>query len=126
LGRVGAWAGAEDRSVITLACWPGTDGELSWYEDDEATEAYQQGAFLKRTIRSARRRSRFQIHFSPVTGTFASRVLSWHLRVHGCGAGARVRCRGVEGTSAFDPDSSIFEIDILNSPGEMSVELTGI
>jgi alpha-glucosidase len=126
LGSVGAWSGSEDRSVVTLACWPGTDGELAWYEDDESTEAYQQGVFLRRTIRSARRRSRFRIDFAPVEGTFASRVLSWHLRVHGCGFRARARFSGVTGTASVDSESGIFEIDMPNSSGEMSVELIGI
>lgn len=125
-GSVGPWAGAEDRSTVTLACWPGRVGQLIWYEDDEATEAYQQGACIRRTIRLARHRRRLTLEFSGATGTFVSRVKRWKLVLNGGRRPKRVRINDQESEGVVDTDASVFEIDIPNQPGPMTVELTGL
>lgn len=125
-GSVGPWTGAEDRSVVTLACWPGRVGQLDWYEDDESTEAYQQGDFVRRTVRLAHQRRRLTLEFSATTGTFVSRVKRWKLVINGGRTPKRVQINGRECNGKENAEESAFEIDIPNQPGPMTVELTGL
>ena len=126
LGSVGPWSGAEDRSTVTLACWPGRTGRLDWYEDDESSEAYRQGDVVRRTIRLARQRRRLTVEFSPTSGSFTSRVKRWKLVIHGGRIPKRVRINGRESAGTEDAEAAVFAIDIPNQPGQITIELTGL
>ncbi len=126
LGSVGPWAGAEDRSTVTLACWPGRAGQLDWYEDDESSEAYQQGSFNRRNIRLGYQRRQLTVEFSPTTGSFTSRVKRWKLVVNGGRHPKRVRINGQESSGSEDAEAAAFEIDIPNQSGQITIELTGL
>lgn len=120
------WSGVEDRSLVTLRCWRGTNGGLDWYEDDEETEAYVQGAFLRRQVRLFGRGRSLKLEFSQATGSFQSRVQHWRILVSPARNAARVRFQGKSVTPLIELDEGLFGVDIPNHAGEMSVEWTGL
>lgn len=120
------YVGEASMDIINLHFWPGGTGELNWYEDDGATQAYESGACLRRRISSATRGKTLRVTFGAEEGTFTSRVAVWRIVVWGARKPARLTVNGRKAEGSFNADSGVFLADIGNFGGEFSLELIGV
>jgi alpha-glucosidase len=120
------FVGETPMEVINLHVWPHGRGQLDWYEDDGATQAYEQGAWSRRTITSFTRGKTLTVTFGAVSGTFESRIAVWRLVVWSAKKPARLKVNGRPAEGSFNADTGVFIADLGNFDGEFSLELVGV
>lgn len=120
------FVGETPQEVVYLNVWPGTEGELRWYEDDGNTRACETGAILRRTITSRTRGRSLSLNFSSSEGAFASPTTTWRIIVWNASAKARVRIGGKPLKLPETDAENILVFDVENRPDAFTVELAGI
>lgn len=125
-GPVQQFVGEVADGVVLLHCWPGADGTLEWYEDDGATQAYEAGQFLRRTLSSRTHGRRWKLEFSPGTGPFTSTVKMWRVVLWGVRRVVRFRVNGQKSAGSFQPESGMFLADVANEDGPLTVEFSEV
>ncbi len=79
LGPVQQYVGQRPVDVINLHIWPGTRGELGWYEDDGLSLDYKAAAFSDRRIYHSIRNGTTRLQFDAPVGAFPSTVKTWRV-----------------------------------------------
>ncbi len=126
LGPVQQFVGEVSDGVVLLHCWPGAEGTLEWYEDDGATQAYEAGQILRRTVSSRTRGRRWRLDFSPSTGSFTSTVKTWRVVLWGVRRVRRFTINGRKSPGSFQAESEMFLADVANDDGPLTVEFSEV
>lgn len=119
------FVGQKPMDTISLNLWPHGRGELAWYEDDGATQAYETGVWSRRTIRSSTKGRTLKLEFGAAAGEFASRIENWRLTIWGAKKPARLKVNGRPAEGSFNADGEVFLADVRNFSGEFVVEFAG-
>ncbi len=114
--------GGADESTVLLHCWPGAPGRMHWYEDDGATQAYEHGQFLRRTLTSSTRRPRWSLEFSPATGPLPSRVKTWRLALWGVRPRGRLTVNGQRVEGQYLEETPVLISEFPNQDGVLRVD----
>ncbi|HRI13918.1 MAG TPA: glycoside hydrolase family 31 protein [Verrucomicrobiota bacterium] len=125
-GPGGQYVGAIPGNPIALHCWPGADGCLNWYEDDGTTQAYETGAWSRRSIASQTRGRTLRLSFAPVEGPFPSAVKTWRLIVWGARRQGRFTVNGQRCDGHWVADQCLFTADVVNDSAAIAVEYAGV
>jgi alpha-glucosidase len=120
------FVGQKPMDTISLNLWPHGRGELAWYEDDGATQAYETGAWSRRAIRSSTKGRTLKLEFGAAAGEFASRIENWRLTVWGAKKPSRLKVNGRPAEGSFNADGEVFLADVRNVSGEFNVEFIGV
>jgi alpha-glucosidase len=112
--------------VITLHVWPGPKGELTWYEDDGRTPAYERGESLTRTITQSTRGRTVRLEFSAEVGDFPGTVRTWQVVVWGVRRAGVARVNGQPIPGKLAEDAGMLVTEVPNSPAAFCFEYTGV
>jgi alpha-glucosidase len=83
LGPIRQFVDESADSEIELHVWAGGSGMTLWYEDDGATNGYESGELLERTLTVAGDESRLKVVLGEVSGGFRSTIKRWRIVPHG-------------------------------------------
>jgi alpha-glucosidase len=101
---------------VHLHVWSGTDGQLSWYEDDGVSLAYLQGVFHERqiTLSAVRRTRTHHLSFSAPAGSYRSAVKRWRVILRSAARPVRVKADGKRVPAGFVEELGICVFELPN------------
>lgn len=118
------YIGESKDSVVNLHVWPGTNGELHWYEDDGLSLAYEHGLFHERHITIGQKRGVSVLRFSAAQGSSSSEVKKWRILLRCVERPARVKMRDRRVPAGFDHSFAICAFEIENREEAFEVAWT--
>jgi len=123
MGPVQQYVGETEPRIIELHIWPGSRGELDWYEDDGLTMTYESGNVHQKWVTlSSERRGGAILRFAASKGPYPSRVKRWRVIWRGGRRPEGGGRRPVEPTSDLRPPTSdlgVIALEFANSDEPM-------
>jgi alpha-glucosidase len=103
-------------STVNLHIWPGSAGQLDWYEDDGVSLGYQNGEFHERQISVFRRQRSAYLRFGPPRGSQASGVRQWWIVLRSLGRRISPTMAGKRLPTHYYHDQGIGIFEVPNLP----------
>ena len=115
------YVGEKSTDTVTLHIWPGTGGELHWYEmmAPRCSTSAECATNAASTSRSAGRKT--QLRFGPVSGSFPSQVKKWRVILRAAGRAVRPGLEGQLLPTTFVRELKFCAFELVNRTGEFEV-----
>ncbi len=117
LGGVRHHTSEPESAVPQFHLWPGTRGDLLWYEDDGATAGQADSDFHERWVRfRALSKRRFELVLEPAQGSYRSRAQKFQIIVHDSAPPKRIHTDGKPVCAQYSEEERLLVFDVPTPP----------